>query len=124
MRVGLKSISSVILGLAILAGTATVPVFAAGSNDDTGNTKEPVSGRVNSSAAQLCSIVPNDGNCNNQDPIDQGCNGDAYTVTTADIIGLAKVELRYSPKCQPLLLTNDYSQEFDLFLRSMHLATL
>ncbi len=45
-----------------------------------------------------CSASPNEANCNNQDPVKQGCN-DGYTVSTASF-AQGKVELRYSPTCK------------------------
>ncbi len=54
-----------------------------------------------------CASSPSSENCDSKDPQEQGCGGDAYTVTggTADIKDnngavIGRVELRYSKTCQ------------------------
>lgn len=54
-----------------------------------------------------CASSPSRENCDSKDPQQQGCSGDAYTVTggSADIkdrngVVIGKVELRYSNTCQ------------------------
>ena len=54
-----------------------------------------------------CANNPNDANCNGQDPINQGCNADAYTVSNGTVnikdsqnTVIGYIELRYSNKCK------------------------
>jgi hypothetical protein len=48
----------------------------------------------------LCSDLPNNTDCNNRDPIQQGCNdANVYSVYKTYFTG-GYVELRYSPDCE------------------------
>lgn len=59
-------------------------------------------------SAATCSSAPSESNCTGQDPVAQGCSGDAYTVnggvahiydsTGSNII--SESDLRYSNRCQ------------------------
>ena len=52
----------------------------------------------------ICASAPSDGNCTNQDPVVDGCSGDAYNVTISYIRGaggatIGEIDLRYSTVC-------------------------
>lgn len=62
---------------------------------------------AHSIANTTCASAPSDGNCTGQDPIAQGCSGDAFTVTAGTYyikddrgVTIGEADLRYSTTCQ------------------------
>lgn len=46
-----------------------------------------------------CKLFPSEANCNLKDPGSEGCDADAYTLSSAEIPGVVRTAVRYSPSC-------------------------
>ncbi|WP_432922219.1 DUF2690 domain-containing protein [Microbispora sp. CA-135349] len=129
LRAGLKALAvGTVAAAVVLAGTATGAWAGQGSGAGSGSGSPPAPsgsrganagpaptgtepGRLPHRSGTLCSLNPGRGLCDGTDPVDTGCDSDAYTVASSrlwfhDRNGRpawradATVELRYSRTCR------------------------
>ena len=97
----MKRIAHVLYALAFatLALTMGATARAMDSDDASYGAVATPSARTNA-AAGSCRNYPSDAACNYKDPQAEGCEADARTLTSAEIPGVVRAAVRYSPSCQ------------------------
>lgn len=83
---------------AALAAAATSVI--AGESDGAASAVVTVAPAGTRGAFGGCKSFPSDGACNFKDPQAEGCDADARTLSSAEIPGVVRAALRYSPSCQ------------------------
>lgn len=97
----MKKITKV-LSVGVFAALTVVAVAnaIAGESDDAASAVVTALPAGAAAAFGGCKSFPSDGTCNFKDPQAEGCDADARTLTSAEIPGVVRAALRYSPSCQ------------------------
>lgn len=97
----MKKIAKVLsAGIFAALAAATVANAIAGESDDAASAVVTAAPPGVAAAFGGCRSFPSDGACNLKDPQAEGCDADARTLSSAEIPGVVRATLRYSPSCQ------------------------